>query len=103
MSALSGGELQRVLLANALDPAPELLLLDEPAAGLDESATRRFEELLLAARAQSGATVLMVSHDLAQVRRIGDDVTLLARTVRRSGPPGEVLRGDLASSLEANP
>ena len=103
MSALSGGELQRVLLANALDPAPELLLLDEPAAGLDESATRRFEELLLAARAQSGATVLMVSHDLAQVRRIGDDVTLLARTVRRSGPPAEVLRGDLASSLEANP
>ena len=103
MSALSGGELQRVLFANAIDPAPELLILDEPAAGLDESAVRRFEELLVATRAESNATVFMVSHDLAQVRRIANRVTLLHRTVRRSGPPAEVLAGDLAASLEAAP
>ncbi len=103
MSALSGGELQRVLFANAIDPAPELLILDEPAAGLDESAVRRFEELLVATRLESNATVFMVSHDLAQVRRIANRVTLLHRTVRRSGPPAEVLAGDLAASLEAAP
>ncbi|HVO29913.1 MAG TPA: metal ABC transporter ATP-binding protein [bacterium] len=101
MATLSGGELQRVLLANAVDPAPELLVLDEPAAGLDESAERRFEETLLALARGAGATVLMVSHDLAQVRRIADRVTLLHRTVRRTGTPAEVLAGDLGASLAA--
>ena len=58
-------------------------------------------ELLLAARASSGATVLMVSHALAQVRRIADRVPLLRRSARRTGTPSEVLVGDLATSLEA--
>ena len=91
LGALSGGERQRVLLAHAMDPAPELLVLDEPSSGLDEAATARFEERLLALRAASGATVLLVSHDLDQVRRLADDVTVLNRSVRRSGHPAEVL------------
>jgi len=90
LGALSGGERQRVLLAQALDPEPELLLLDEPTSGLDEGATARFEELVLERRA-AGATVLLVSHDLEQVRRVADEVTLLERSVRRSGAPAEVL------------
>ena len=96
LSVLSGGELRRVLLAHALEPLPELLLLDEPASGLDEGAVRRFEQLLAALCRGDGVTVLMVSHDLAQVRRLADRVTVLARTVRADGPTAEVLAGGQA-------
>jgi zinc transport system ATP-binding protein len=95
LSVLSGGELRRVLLANALDPLPELLLLDEPASGLDEAAAGRLEELLCAACRRDGVTVLMVSHDRAQARRIGDRVTVLARTVRADGEAAEVLGAEV--------
>jgi zinc transport system ATP-binding protein len=77
LSVLSGGELRRVLLANALDPLPELLILDEPAAGLDEAAARWLDETLLSLKGE--VTVVMVSHDSGQVRRIADDVTPLER------------------------
>jgi zinc transport system ATP-binding protein len=83
LGMLSGGEMQRLLLANATDPLPELLLLDEPATGLDERAVRRFEEHLLVARADSGVTTLLVSHDPAQVRRLADHVVDLDRAVVR--------------------
>jgi zinc transport system ATP-binding protein len=99
LGALSGGELQRVLLANAIDPAPELLLLDEPASGLDETAVRQFEEVLLQLTRSCGTAVLMVSHDLAQVRRLADHVTLIDRAVRRTGTPATVLADDLAASF----
>ncbi len=101
LSVLSGGELKRVLLANAIDPTPELLLLDEPAAGLDEMAIGQMEEILLGLRREAALTVLMVSHDLGQVRRLADRVTLLNRTVERDGPPGEVLTADLPETLLA--
>ena len=99
LSALSGGELRRVLLAHAVDPLPELLILDEPASGLDETASTALEEALGELRRSAGLTVLLVSHDLAQVRRLADRVTVLNRTVRIDGPPGEVLAGDLAAAL----
>jgi len=98
LAVLSGGELRRVLLAHALDPAPELLLLDEPSSGLDEPSVRQFEEIVGGLR-QTGTAVLMVSHDLGQVRRIADRVTLIERTVRRTGAPAEVLADDLARAL----
>jgi zinc transport system ATP-binding protein len=79
LAVLSGGELRRVLLANALDPEPELLLLDEPTAGLDASAVQILDERLLAAKRSGRTTVFMVSHDLEQVRRLADVVTVLDR------------------------
>jgi zinc transport system ATP-binding protein len=97
LSVLSGGELRRVLLANALDPVPELLILDEPASGLDQSAARSLEDALIALKAS--VTVLMVSHDLAQVRRVADRVTILDREVVSEGPAAEALTGDLALAL----
>jgi zinc transport system ATP-binding protein len=81
LAVLSGGELRRVLLAHALDPEPELLLLDEPTAGLDESAVQILDEILLTSKRTGQTTVLMVSHDLEQVRRVADRVTVLDRRV----------------------
>ena len=77
LSVLSGGELRRVLLANALDPLPELLMLDEPAGGLDETAARWLEETLVSLKGE--ITAVMVSHDSVQVRRTADRVTLVER------------------------
>lgn len=90
LSALSGGELRRVLLAHALDPRPELLVLDEPGAGLDEGGLGQLEQLLAEVKA-AGTTVLMVSHDLEQVQRLADRVTVLDRTVIGEGPAAETL------------
>jgi zinc transport system ATP-binding protein len=87
LAALSGGELRRVLLANALDPEPELLILDEPAAGFDEAAALVFEQILVEGKRRGHTTVLMVSHDLEQVRRLADRVTVLDRRVVDEGPP----------------
>jgi zinc transport system ATP-binding protein len=101
LGALSGGELQRVLLANAIDPAPELLLLDEPASGLDERSLQLLEAALLDLKQQHGTAVFMVSHDLAQVHRLADRVTLLDREVLRSGQPARVL-ADYASGALAS-
>ena len=85
LAVLSGGELRRVLLAHALDPDPELLILDEPTAGLDDAAVRMLDDILLASKAAARTTVLMVSHDLEQVRRVADRVTLLDRKVVLEG------------------
>ena len=91
LSVLSGGELRRVLLANALDPAPELLILDEPAGGLDQGASAGLEKVLVALKDREDVSVLMVSHDLHQVRRIADRVTVLDRRIVFDGPPAEAL------------
>ncbi len=91
LAVLSGGELRRVLLAHALDPEPELLILDEPASGLDEPSAQRFERALTELRRAGRTTILMVSHDFDQVRRVADRVTLVDRRVLDEGVPGAVL------------
>jgi ABC-type Mn2+/Zn2+ transport system ATPase subunit len=91
LSVLSGGELRRVLIAHALDPLPELLILDEPATGLDETASRWLEDMLLTVRDRDGVTVLMVSHDLAQARRIADRVTVLDVAILGDGSARDIL------------
>ena len=103
LAELSGGELRRVLLANALDPMPELLLLDEPAAGLDVASQERMEALLRAARKDHGTGVLLVVHDLEQARRLADMVTVLDRKVVRSGAPAVAIPLESKAQLGAAP
>jgi ABC-type Mn2+/Zn2+ transport system ATPase subunit len=73
LSALSGGELRRVLLAEALSSAPGLLLLDEPEAGLDGASVERFHRSLGEAT-RAGHAVLWVSHDASAVERLATRV-----------------------------
>jgi zinc transport system ATP-binding protein len=82
-----------VLLAHAMDPEPELLILDEPTSGLDENACRWLEETLTAIVRDGRTTILMISHDLDQVRRIADRVTVLDRRIVADGPVSDVLAG----------
>lgn len=85
---LSGGEKQRVAFARTLLNDPEVLLLDEPTASLDSASEVRVEELL----SDLDVTVILVTHDEEQARRIGDRVMeLRAGRVARIGPVGEVL------------
>jgi zinc transport system ATP-binding protein len=101
LAVLSGGELRRVLLAHALDPEPELLILDEPAGGLDEAASKGLERALTTMKRDSRATVVMVSHDFEQVRRLADRVTLLDRRVIADGNAHDVL--GVATGVEELP
>ncbi|MEF3169263.1 MAG: metal ABC transporter ATP-binding protein [Deltaproteobacteria bacterium] len=91
LGALSGGELQRVLLALALEQDPGLLVLDEPAAGVDFQGEHVFCELLDELRASRGFTLLMVSHDLATVTHHATHVICLNRKVAAEGPPRQTL------------
>ncbi len=89
-SDLSGGMRQRVGLARALSLDPEILFLDEPSAGLDPVAAKRFDDLILELRDGFGVTVVMVSHELASLVSICDDGVFLdakTHTVIAHGAP----------------
>lgn len=91
LGVLSGGEFQRVLLALALEQDPDLLVLDEPASGVDIQGGQLFCELLERLRRERGFTQLMVSHDLATVTHHATHVIMLNRRVVAEGPPRDVL------------
>ena len=91
LGALSGGELQRVLLAQALMQEPEILILDEPAAGIDFTGEQLLCELLEKFRRRLGFTQLMVSHDLSMVAAHAAHVICINRTVFAAGEPNQVL------------
>ncbi len=87
---LSGGMRQRVGLARALSLDPEILFLDEPSAGLDPVASKRFDDLILELRDGFGVTVVMVSHELPSLFGICDDGVFLdaqSRTAIAHGAP----------------
>ena len=95
VEGLSGGELQRVLLALALEPQPELLLLDEPAAGIDFRDQQKFYDLISDLNRSTGVTVLLVSHELSMVSRHADHVLCLRDgKIQCQGPPSVILTPD---------
>lgn len=89
---LSGGELQRVMLALALDPVPDLLLLDEPVSGVDQRGLALFYQLVSDLRYQYDMAIILVSHDLGLIARYADRIVYLNRTIQAVGTPHQVFR-----------
>ncbi|UYP30426.1 zinc ABC transporter ATP-binding protein ZnuC [Pseudomonas sp. Z8(2022)] len=90
LQSISGGELQRVLLARALLREPQLLVLDEPVQGVDVAGQAELYRLISRLRERHGCGVLMVSHDLHLVMSATDQVVCLNRHVCCSGHPEQV-------------
>lgn len=90
VGALSGGEVQRVLLAMALEPLPNILILDEPMSGVDEAGERQLLKLLDEIRTSYDLSILISTHDFATLKLV-DKVVLLKKQVLRQGPPLLVL------------
>jgi zinc transport system ATP-binding protein len=90
MSELSGGQLQRCLLARALVAGPDLLLLDEPTTGLDQPGSAAFYRLIEQVRQETGCAVLMISHELHVVMAASDRVICLNGHVCCHGTPEHV-------------
>lgn len=81
-NTLSGGQQQRVSIARALANDPEILLLDEPTSALDAQASEHLEDVVTRLCQECQLTVVWVTHDLQQARRVAQDVTLLYRGQR---------------------
>ena len=94
LGALSGGELQRILLALALDPIPDLLLLDEPVSGVDQNGLDLFYDIVVDLKASEDMAIILISHDLEQVAKHADQVVLLNKRVLAAGTPEEVFSND---------
>ncbi|NLP48330.1 MAG: metal ABC transporter ATP-binding protein [Clostridiales bacterium] len=99
LGALSGGELQRVLLALALDPIPDLLLLDEPVSGIDQKGLELFYKTVSDLRREYDLSIILVSHDLDLVEHYADRAILINKTVLSQGTPQEVFDGPDAREL----
>lgn len=99
LRTLSGGELQRVMLARAISRKPNLLVLDEPAQGVDVAGELALYELIKATRDDLGCAVLLVSHDLHFVMSATDHVICLNKHICCEGPPQLVAATQQYASL----
>ena len=91
VGTLSGGELQRVLLALALEPLPNILILDEPLSGVDVEGMVSLMDMLDEIRQKYDLSILMTTHDFATMERYADQTVLIDGTVLACGAPSEVL------------
>jgi zinc transport system ATP-binding protein len=91
VNELSGGQQQRAFIARAFASDPQLLVLDEPIAGVDSESQRRFRDSLVHLMQDHGAGVLLVSHELSAVANDLDRVVVLKGTVLFDGPPSKLV------------
>ena len=94
VGTLSGGELQRVLLALALEPLPNILILDEPLSGVDVEGMSALMEMLDEIRKTYDLSILMTTHDFSVLDKYADQVVLLDKTILAQGSAKEVLESD---------
>jgi phospholipid/cholesterol/gamma-HCH transport system ATP-binding protein len=91
---ISGGMRKRAGLARAIALDPEILFFDEPSAGLDPVSAKRLDDLILELRDSLGATVVVVTHELASIFAIGSNAIFLddeSKTITAQGPPRDLL------------
>ncbi|MBR7179785.1 MAG: metal ABC transporter ATP-binding protein [Oscillospiraceae bacterium] len=94
VGTLSGGELQRVLLALALEPMPNILILDEPLSGVDIEGQTGLMDMLDEIRREYDLSILMTTHDFSMLSRYADRVVLIDHEVKCQGTSAEVLESD---------
>ena len=94
VGTLSGGELQRILLALALEPLPNILILDEPLSGVDVEGMHSLMDMLDEIRKTYDLSILMTTHDFSMLPRYADKVVLIDHGVRVKGTPDQVLNSE---------
>ncbi|MBQ9762067.1 MAG: metal ABC transporter ATP-binding protein [Oscillospiraceae bacterium] len=94
VGTLSGGELQRVLLALALEPLPNILILDEPLSGVDVEGMGMLMDMLDEIRKTYDLSILITTHDFSILDKYADQVVLIDHTVLHQGKPQEVLNSE---------
>lgn len=103
IGSLSGGQFQRLLVGFALMGKPDVLMLDEPTAGIDESGQERLNELVHRLQRDRGLTVLLISHDLSVVSLHATSVLCLGLDRMCFGPPRTILTPDLLNDIYGAP
>jgi len=99
IGTLSGGELQRVLLALALEPIPNILILDEPLSGVDVEGMHSLMEMLSEIRQTYDLSIIMTTHDFSTLETYMNQVILLDRRILIQGTPQEVLTSDAFNTV----
>lgn len=95
VSRLSGGELQRVMMAIATIPYPDLLILDEPISGMDKNGKDQFYDQIDRLKKEHDLAVLLVSHDFGYLKQYADKVIMLDKKVVAKGTPEEVFSSEV--------
>ena len=99
IGCLSGGELQRVFLSLALNPRPDILLLDEPVSGVDAAGLNIFYAMISELRAKYDLSIVMISHDFHLSARYADRLIFLNKTVICEGTPAEMIKDERVSNF----
>ncbi len=99
IGTISGGQFQRLLIAFALVGQPDVLLLDEPTAGVDEPGQEQINRLLHRLQRDQRLTILFISHDLSVVYQYADQVLCLSRKRPYIGAPRQILTPDLLEEI----
>jgi zinc transport system ATP-binding protein len=94
VGTLSGGELQRVLLALALEPLPNILILDEPLSGVDVEGMSTLMDMLDEIRQVYDLSIVMITHDFGMLETYMDQVILINKSIICQGTPKEVLNSE---------
>ena len=95
VNRLSGGELQRVMLAMAMMSKPDLLILDEPISGIDKNGKKQFYKKIYDLKKSNDMAIILVSHDFEYVKKYADDVILLNQVIEKEGTPDEVFKSKI--------